>query len=84
MPSREAELIYKPTLSSDWRLQLASMKLESLVIAGQQHSGESVPGPCTHRPSHHGELVMPEVVIPTVWRKTPKVELVDWGEVVTR
>ena len=26
----------KPSLSSDWRLKLASMKLESVVIAGQQ------------------------------------------------
>jgi hypothetical protein len=40
--------------SSDWRLQLASMKLESLVIAHQQWRGEYVPGPCTHRPSSHG------------------------------
>ena len=29
------------------------MKLESLVIAGQQHCGECVPEPCTHRPSSH-------------------------------
>ena len=76
MPSREAELIYKPTLSSDWRLQLASMKLESLVIAGQQHSGESVPGPCTHRPSHHGSWLCPKSLYQPFWRKTPKVELV--------
>ena len=40
--------------SSDCRLKLACMKLESLVIAGQPYDGESVPGPCTHRPSHHG------------------------------
>src|SRR5205809_3283218 len=39
--------------SSDCRLQLACMKLESLVIAGQQHCGECVPEPCTHRPSSH-------------------------------
>ena len=44
---------HKLNLSSDCRLQLAYMKLESLVIAGQLHCGESVPGPCTHRPSHH-------------------------------
>ena len=44
----------KLTLSSDCWLQLASMKSESLVIAGQLYGGESVPGPCTHRPSHHG------------------------------
>ena len=45
---------YKPGLSSDCRLQLACMKVESLVIAGQLYGGESVPGLCTHRPSHHG------------------------------
>ncbi len=39
--------------SSDWRLQFASMKVESLVTAGQLHGGEYVPGPCTHRPSSH-------------------------------
>src|SRR5262249_56918790 len=39
--------------SSDRRLQLACVKPESLVIAGQQHRGESVPDPCTHRPSSH-------------------------------
>ena len=50
----------KLALSSDWRLQLASMKSESLVIAGQPYSGESVPGPCTHRPSHHGSWSCPK------------------------
>ncbi len=43
----------KVRLSSDCRLQLACMKLESLVIANQQCCGEYVPGPCTHRPSSH-------------------------------
>src|SRR5215216_172772 len=39
--------------SSDRWLQLAIVKVESLVIAGQQHRGECVPEPCTHRPSSH-------------------------------
>ena len=39
--------------SSDCRLQLACMKPESLVIAGQLYCGECVPEPCTHRPSSH-------------------------------
>ena len=39
---------------SDWRLQLASMKPESLVMAHQLRCREYVPGSCTHRPSHHG------------------------------
>ena len=40
--------------SSDWRLQLASMKLESLVTAHQPRCGEYVLGLCTHRPSSQG------------------------------
>ena len=47
----------KARLSSDRRLQLACVKLESLVIAHQQWRGEYVPGPCTHRPSSHESLV---------------------------
>ena len=50
---REEEPIPKAGLSSDWSLQLDSMKSESLVIPDQQRRGEYVPGPCTHRPSHH-------------------------------
>ena len=44
----------KADLSTDRSLQLDSLKSESLVIADQHGSGEYVPGPCTHRPSHHG------------------------------
>jgi hypothetical protein len=43
--------------SPDCSLQLDCMKSESLVIANQQCRGEYVPGPCTHRPSHHGSLL---------------------------
>ena len=50
----------KAILSSDCRLQLACMKPESLVIAGQPYGGESVPGPCTHRPSHYGSWPCPK------------------------
>ncbi len=45
---------FKADLSSDCRLQLACMKLELLVTAGQPHCGGYVPGDCTHRPSRHG------------------------------
>ena len=44
----------KPGLSSDRGLQLAHVKAELLVTAGQHYGGEYVPGPCTHRPSRHG------------------------------
>ncbi len=43
----------KAGLSWDCRLQPACMNAESLVIAHQPWRGEYVPGPCTHRPSHH-------------------------------
>ena len=43
----------KADLSSDWSLQLDSMKLELLVIANQPCRGEYVLGHCTHRPSNH-------------------------------
>ena len=52
--TREGEQIYKTSLSSDCSLQLDCMKLESLVKAYQLRRLEYVPGPCTHRPSHHG------------------------------
>ena len=52
----------KVRLGSDWRLQLAFMKMELLVIADQQCCGEYVPGPCTHRPSHHESEQHPKPV----------------------
>ncbi len=57
---REVEEILKTGLSSDWRLQLASMKPESLVMAHQLRRREYVPGSCTHRPSHHGSRSHPK------------------------
>ena len=54
MRSREAEQIHKTGLSSDCSLQPDCMKLESLVKAYQLRRLEYGPGPCTHRPSHHG------------------------------
>ena len=52
-PARGSES-QKTGLSSDRSLQLDCVKSESLVIPDQQRRGEYVPGPCTHRPSHHG------------------------------
>ncbi len=48
----------KADLSTDRSLQLDSLKSESLVIADQHGIGEYVPGPCTHRPSHHGSRLL--------------------------
>ena len=52
----------KVGLSSDRGLQLDPVKSESLVIADQHCCGEYVPGPCTHRPSHHESRQHPKPV----------------------
>ena len=70
--------------SSDWRLKLASMKSELLVIADQQRRGEYVPGPCTHRPSHHGSWKHPKPVAQPAREGAVEGGVGDWGEVVTR
>ena len=60
-PARGSES-HKAVLSSDCRLQLACMKPESLVNAGQLNCVEYVPGPCTHRPSRHLSCLHPKPV----------------------
>ena len=55
-----AKQILKTGPSSDCRLQLDDMKLESLVMAHQLRRREYVPRPCTHRPSHHESRVYPK------------------------
>ena len=84
MQYREVEQICKAGLSSDWSLQLDSMKLDSLVTAHQLRRREYVPGPCTHRPSHHESRLHPKSL--TQPAKEGGAEGVggDWDEVVTR
>jgi hypothetical protein len=76
----------KTGLSSDCRLKFACMKLESLVIVGQQYHGELVPRPCTHRPSHHESwLYQKSLGQPFFGRKIGAEGMAsNWGEVVTR
>ena len=59
LPAKVGQSV-KLNLSSDCRLQLACMKSESLVTAGQLNCGEYVPGPCTHRPSSHLNCLHPK------------------------
>ena len=61
----------KVSPSSDCGLQLAHMKSESLVIAGQLYRGEYVLKSCTHRPSSQGSRGCPKSAF--MW---PKVNLV--------
>ncbi len=74
----------KAGLSSDWGLQLDPMKSESLVIADQQRCGEYVPGPCTHRPSHHPSRVYPKPVAQPAREGAVEGVSGEGGEVVTR
>ncbi len=60
---REVAQIHKTCPSSDWSLQLDSMKLDSLVMPYQLRRREYVPGPCTHRPSHHESRLHPKSLI---------------------
>ena len=43
----------KAVPSSDWSLQLDSIEAGIASNRGSACRGEYVPGPCTHRPSHH-------------------------------
>ena len=73
----------KAYLSSDCRLQLACMKSESLVIAGQHTAVNTFPG-LVHTARHTTKVCNTR----SRWgnRKEPAVEggADDWGEVVTR
>ncbi len=51
----------KAILSSDWSLQLDSMKLESLVIADQHAAVSTFPG-LVHTARHTRKSIAPEVV----------------------
>ena len=62
----------KADLSSDCGLQLAHMKSELLVMARQQQRREYVPGPCTHRPSHHGSWFCPKCLTQPQGERAPR------------
>ncbi len=74
----------KTGLSSDWSLQLDSMKLESLVIEDQLRLGEYVPGPCTHRPSHDPSRLHPKSLAQPAREGGAEGVIGEGDEVVTR
>jgi hypothetical protein len=74
----------KAALSSDWSLKLDSMKLDSLVMAHQLRRREYVPGPCTHRPSHHESRLHPKSLNQPAREDGAEGVGGDWDEVVTR
>ena len=82
--SREVEQILKTSPSSDRSLKLDCVKLESLVKAYQLRRLEYVPGPCTHRPSHHGSLLHPKSLTQPAREGGAEGVLGKGDEVVTR
>ena len=82
--SREAEQISKSR--PQFGLESAT-RLHEAGIASNRGSacrGEYVPGPCTHRPSHHGSCLDPKSVSEPAMDATAHGSDSDWGEVVTR
>ena len=67
----------------------AETRLREVGVASNRrsaHGGEYVPGPCTHRPSHHGsrEDLKPPGQLSFGREAGVEGEPGDWGEVVTR
>ena len=74
---------HKTILSSDCRLQLAYMKLESLVIADQHAAVNTFPG-LVHTARHTMGVGFTRSRLPNRKEGAYHGELHDWGEVVTR
>ncbi len=80
---RKVELILKTGLSSDWSLQLDSMKSESLVIADQQAAVNTFPG-LVHTARHAMKVGGTRSQWSNPREETVEGKTDDWGEVVTR
>jgi hypothetical protein len=73
----------KRCLSSDWSLQLDSMKLESLVIADQNAAVNTFPG-LVHTARHTMGVDRARNRVPNLREGSVYGKVGDWGEVVTR
>ena len=65
----------------------AEIRLHEAGIASNGRSAycrEYVPGPCTHRPSHHESWGYPKPVSQQLNGAAVEGRINDWGEVVTR
>ena len=74
---------HKACPSSDWSLQLDSMKLESLVIADQHAAVNTFPG-LVHTARHTMGVGRARSRDPNRKEGSAYGEVGDWGEVVTR
>ena len=71
---------------SQFGLQAATRLHEGGVASNRRsaYGGEYVPGPCTHRPSHHGSWPRPKSLLQPFAEEDAEGRADDWGEVVTR
>ena len=79
----KVKLIPKNHLSSDWTLQLESMKLESLVIADQHAAVNTFPG-LVHTARHTMGVGFTLSRCVNLRETADHGKVSDWGEVVTR
>jgi hypothetical protein len=84
LPTREGALISKTV--AQFRLQAATRLHEGGIASNRRsaYCGEYVPGPCTHRPSHHGSWPRPKSLLQPFAEEDAEGRADDWGEVVTR
>src|ERR1700747_1254793 len=75
-----------PKKPSQFRLHSATRVHEGGIASnrGSARRGEYVPGPCTHRPSHHGSWFDLKPVREPARDAADHGRVSDWGEVVTR
>jgi hypothetical protein len=69
-----------------FRLSAATRRHEVGIASNRRsaYGGESVPGSCTHRPSHHGSWSRPKSLLQLAREEDAEGGTSDWGEVVTR
>ena len=82
--TREGEPI--PESRPQFGLESATRLHEAGIASNRRsaRSGEYVPGPCTHRPSHHGSRLLQKQVPEPFGVGACQGVIGDWGEVVTR
>ena len=81
---REVEPISKNASQSGQESATRLLEVGIASNSGSACQGECVPGPCTHRPSHHESRFYPKPVSQLAIETAVYGRTDDWGEVVTR
>ena len=82
--NREVEPISKNASQSGQESATRLLEVGIASNSGSACQGECVPGPCTHRPSHHESWGYPKPVSQQLNEAAVEGRINDWGEVVTR